>query len=103
MRASASDNARQHDRREHDQQQIVLRHRLAEDRDRAGKSRRTRPQQILGAPDGQRRILDQQHDAEGRDQLQQFGRTVEAPQQQFARSARRATPTASAASSTPPQ
>ncbi len=41
----------QHERRERNQQQIVLRHRLAEDRDRAGKSRRTRPQQILSAPE----------------------------------------------------
>ena len=39
------------------------------------------PSRSSGAPDGQRGILDQQHDAEGRDQLQQFWRAVEAPQQ----------------------
>ena len=48
----------------------------------ATKPRRTRPQQIFRPPDRQRGILDNEHQAEGSNQLQQLRRVIDAPQDQ---------------------
>ena len=71
--------------------------------DGAGEARGTRAEQVLRTPERERGIAHDQHDAEGRRELQQLGRRVDALQQQDLdqradRSRRR-----SAASSTPPQ
>ncbi len=62
--------------------QIVGRERLAEEIDRALEARRARPEQIVRPPDQQHEILDDQRDAEGREQLEQFRRVIDAAQQQ---------------------
>ena len=72
----------QHDRADGDQQQVVGRDELAQDLDRHGEAGRARTDQVLGAPDEQRDVLDHQHDGEGREQLEQFRRLVDAPQNQ---------------------
>ena len=56
--------------------------RLAQDLDRHGEAGRARTDQVLRAPDEQRDVLDHQHDGEGREQLEQFRRLVDAPQNQ---------------------
>ncbi len=43
---------------------------VAQDRDRAAQPGHAWPEQLLGAPDPQRGILDHQHDAESREQLE---------------------------------
>ena len=67
---------------ERDQDDLVLGKPLAEDRDRAGKARRPRPEEILRPPDHDHQLADDQHDAEGREQLEQLRRRVDASQQQ---------------------
>ena len=74
--------AGQHERRDRDQHEIVFRQALAEDRDRAGETGRARTDQVFRTPDPQGDILDDQDHAEGRDQLEQFRRPVDAAQQQ---------------------
>ena len=71
----------QHQRADDDQEQIVARQPAAEDFDRAAQARRARPEQILRSPEPQRRVVDDQHQREGRQQLEQFGRAIDAPQQ----------------------
>ena len=65
-----------------DQQRVILRQDLAGDVDRALEARSARSQQIRGAPQRKREVLDDEHDPEGRDQLQQFRRVVDATQEQ---------------------
>ena len=63
---------------------------------------RPRAEQVLGAPDPERDVLDHQHQREGREQLVQLGRAVEPPQERDL-DQRADAPTTSAAASTPPQ
>ena len=72
-----------------DQEQVVARQAAAEDLDGAAQARRARPEQIFRAPQPQRRVVDHEHEREGGEQLEQFGRGIDAPQQQRSRSARR--------------
>ncbi len=72
----------QHHRADGDQQQVVGGDALAENFDRHGQAGRTRADEILGAPGPERDVLDDQHDREGRQQLEQFRRLVDAPQHQ---------------------
>ena len=72
--------AQQHQRRDDDQRQVVLRHTPAHDLDRAREARRARADQLLGPPDRQRGVLDHQHDGEGGEQLEQFGGAIDAAQ-----------------------
>ena len=60
-----------------------------EDLDRAAQARCARPQQVFAAPDGQRRVADDQHQREGGQQLEQLGSAIDPPQHQPFRSARR--------------
>ena len=82
VRASEPPQREQHERADGEQEQIVGRDRAAEEVDRAGESRRARAEQVLGAPERERGIADDQHDAERRGELQQLGRGVDALQQQ---------------------
>jgi hypothetical protein len=63
----------EHDRPERDQGQFILGKGLAENPHPAGQAGGARSQQIFRSPDRQRQILDDQHHAEGRQQLEQFG------------------------------
>ena len=60
-----------------DQEQIVGRKLPPEDFDRAAHSRRAGPEQIFRSPDPQRQIVDDQHQREGCEQLEQFGRAID--------------------------
>jgi hypothetical protein len=71
----------EHDRAERDQEQIVGRDILAEEIDRALKARRAAAEQIVRTPDQHHDILDHQGQAEGREQLEQFRRVIDPPQQ----------------------
>ena len=71
----------EHDRAEHDQEQIIARDVLAEEIDRALEARRAAAEQIVGSPDQHHEILDHQGQAESREQLEQFRRVIDAPQQ----------------------
>ena len=82
VRVSSSQSSAEHERADDDQEQVVGRERLAEDVDRAGQARRARAEQVLRAPDPQRGVLDDQHQREGGEQLEQLGRAVDAAQQQ---------------------
>ena len=82
VRVSSQPQRDQHQRPDGDQEQVVRRHRAAEDVDGAGEARRARSEQVLGAPDRERRVAHDQHDAERRRELQQLGRRVEPLQQQ---------------------
>ena len=74
--------AGQHERRDRDQHEIVFRQPVAQDGDRPGEAGRPRADQIFRTPDPQGDVLDHQDDAEGRDQLEQLRRPVDAAQQQ---------------------
>ena len=65
---------------EHDQKQIVLRESVPGDRHRCVEAGDARAEQVLGAPDPEREVLDDEHEREGGEQLQQFGGGVEAAQ-----------------------
>ena len=82
VRRNSEMQGEEHGGPERDQHQLVLGKPLAEDRDRAGKSRRPRPEQVLGPPDHDHQLAHDQHDAEGREQLEQLRRRVDPPQQQ---------------------
>ena len=71
----------EHDRTEPDQEQIVGRNVLPEKINRALKSGRAAAQQIARSPDQHHEILDHQRQAERRQQLKQFGRVIDPPQQ----------------------
>ncbi len=71
----------QHHRTERDQEQIIRGNVLAEEVDRALESRRAAAEQILRSPDHHHQIFDHQGQAEGREQLKQFGRVIDSPQQ----------------------
>ena len=71
----------EHDRAEHDQEQIVARDVLAEEIDRALEAGRAAADEIVWAPDQHDEILDHQGQAEGREQLEQLGRVIDAAQQ----------------------
>ena len=82
----------QQDQRTHgDQQQVVGRELPPEDFHRAFKTDGARAEQLLGSPDPERRILDDQHQRKRGEQLKQLGGLVDAPQQQhFGQRAQRA-------------
>jgi hypothetical protein len=69
-----------HRRTERDEEQVVLRKLPTGDGDRAGESRRTRAEHVLGAPGPEGEVLDDEHEGERGKQLQQLGRPVDAPQ-----------------------
>ena len=71
----------EHDRTERDQEQVVGRNVLAEDIDRAPEARRAAAEQVARSPDQHHQILHHQGQAEGRQQLEQFGRVIDPPQQ----------------------
>ena len=71
----------EHDRAQRDQEQVVGRNILAEEIDRAAKSRRAAAEQIVRPPDQHHQVLDHQRQAEGRQQLKQFRRMIDPPQQ----------------------
>ena len=68
-------------RPERDQEQVVLRETPAGDVDRAGQAGRARPEQVLRSPGPEREILDDQHQREGGEELQQLRRAVDPPQE----------------------
>jgi hypothetical protein len=74
--------AEEHDRPGRDQEDVIAREPPVEELDRAAQPRRARPEQVLVAPDEQRGVVDHQQDREGRQQLEQLGRLVDAAQQQ---------------------
>ena len=65
-----------------DQEQVVARKVAAEDLDRAAQAGRARPEQVLGAPDALRHVVDDEHEREGGEQLEQLRRLIDAAQQQ---------------------
>ena len=65
---------------ERDQHQVVDRIARAEDADGALQPRRARSLQVLRPPDQDHQVLDDQHHAEGGEQLEQLGRAVDAAQ-----------------------
>ena len=71
----------QHDRAHRDQEQVVARKPPAEDIDRAPQARSARTEQIFRSPYPKHGVVDDQHQREGREQLEQFRRLVDAPQQ----------------------
>ena len=71
----------EHDRTEPDQEQVVARDILAEEIDRALEAGRAAAEQIVGPPDQHHDILNHQRQAEGREQLEQFRRMIDPPQQ----------------------
>ena len=71
----------QHDRTERDEKEIVGRNVLAEELDRALEPRRAAAEQIVRSPDQHHQILHHQGQPEGRQQLEQFGRVIDPPQQ----------------------
>jgi len=81
VRWNSSHRISKHDRTERDQEQVVTWNVLAEEIDRAFKSRRAAAQQIIRSPDQHHQILDHQGQAERRQQLEQFGRMINPPQQ----------------------
>ena len=66
-----------------DQEQVIARQAAAENFDRAAHTRRARPEQILGAPEPEDAIVDHEHEREGREQLEQLGRLIDATQQHY--------------------
>ncbi|MCY1527882.1 hypothetical protein D9M68_629680 [compost metagenome] len=87
QRAEARAREQQPDKAEHqraddDQEQVVGRKLAAEDFDRALEARRARAEQFVRAPEPQHRVLDDQHQREGGQELEQLGRLVDAAQQQ---------------------
>jgi len=72
----------EHQRADDDQEQVVGRKLAPEDFDRALQARRARAEQFVRAPEPQHRVLDDQHQREGGQQLEQLGRLVDAAQQQ---------------------
>ena len=73
----------QHQGPKDDQNELVLGKALAEDLDRAGQARRPRADQVLGPPDHDHQLTDDQDHTEGRQQLEQLGRLIDAPEQQY--------------------
>ena len=72
----------QHHRAERDQEQVVLRKQVAGDGHCAAHVRRARAEQVVRTPGPQGEVADDQHQGEGGEQLQQFRRAVQPPQQQ---------------------
>ena len=73
--ASRTDRAHEHEK------QIVRREHAPGDVDGPAQAGGTRAEQILGPPGSEHRVLDDQYHAEGCEQLQQFRRMVQTPQQ----------------------
>jgi hypothetical protein len=71
----------QHQRADEDEKEVVARQPAAEHVDRAAQAGRARAQQVLRPPQPQHRVADHQHEREGGEQLKQFRRAVDAPQQ----------------------
>ena len=72
----------QYQRRDRDQENVVARHAPAENVDGAAQTGRARAEQVLGSPQPQRRVVDDQEQRESGEQLKQFRRRINAPQQQ---------------------
>ena len=72
----------QNERPDGEQEKVIGRNHAAEHRQRPAQSRSAGSEQILGAPDEQGRVADDEHDAERGGELQQFRRGVNAFQQQ---------------------
>ena len=64
----------QYDRADGDQEQVVAREAAAEDLDRAAQAGRARAEQVLRSPDVLRDVVDDQHEREGGEQLEQLRR-----------------------------
>ncbi len=71
-----------HHRPDRDEEQLIGREAVAEDHDEALEAGRTRADLVLRPPDRQRHVLQHQHDAEGREQLEQLRRLVDPPEDQ---------------------
>ena len=71
----------QHHRADKNQEQVVARQLAAEHFDRAAQARRARPEQVFRSPQPERGVVDDQHQREGGEQLEQFGRAINPPQQ----------------------
>ncbi|MGY4470556.1 hypothetical protein ACVWWK_006265 [Bradyrhizobium sp. LB9.1b] len=71
----------EHHRAEHDQEQIIARDVLAEEINRPPEAGRAAADEIIGTPDQHDEVLDHQGQAEGREQLEQFGCVIDAPEQ----------------------
>ncbi len=71
----------EHNRTDRNQKQIVARDVLAEEINRALEARRAAAQEIARAPDQHHEVFDHQREAEGGQQLKQFRRVIDPPQQ----------------------
>ena len=72
----------EHHRADADQEQLIEREAQPEDVGAAAQPGRAWAQQVLRAPGHQRQVLHDQHHAEGRQQLEQLRRAIDAAQQQ---------------------
>ena len=71
----------QHQRTDHDEEQVVAGELPPQQAHGTRKARRARAQQFVGAPEPQHRVLDDQHQGKRGQQLEQLGRLVDAAQQ----------------------
>jgi hypothetical protein len=74
-------NDHEHEGANADQKQVVGRQMAPEDFDGSTKTRGTGAQEILGAPQPQRGVAEDEDEREGGEQLKQLGRTINSPQQ----------------------
>ena len=70
-----------HCRTEHDEEQVVLGKLPAGDAYRTGQARRARPQHVLRPPRPERKVLDDQNERKGSEQLEKFWCPIDPPQQ----------------------
>src|SRR5262249_8808489 len=73
----------QDERTDDDQEQVVARKVAPENFDRAAQARRARPEQVFGSPHVLRRVVDDQDQREGGEQLEQLRRLIDAAQEQY--------------------
>jgi hypothetical protein len=72
----------QDERTDDDQEKVVARKVAPENFDRAAQARSAGPEQVFGSPHVLRRVVDDQDQREGREQLELFRRLIDAAQQQ---------------------
>src|SRR6266404_2296269 len=70
------------ERTDDDQEKVVARKVAPENFDRAAQARSARPEQVFGSPHVLRRVVDDQDQREGGEQLEQLRRLIDAAQQQ---------------------
>ena len=70
----------EHHRADRDQEELISREAVVEQDDEAPETRRARPELVLRPPARQRQILQHEHDAEGRQQLEKLGRLIDPAQ-----------------------